>query len=132
MLLMRLFLFSFLSAKKPVNSRSDPKFLVFLGNLLELFQFCPVCKSENPKVKYKKNGTQIEVKLECSNLYCHKETTWSSQPNFRGTKIAAGNFLLSFGILVCGCSPSKTLTMLRHMGVACFSLKTFFYHQKVS
>lgn len=49
-----------------------------------------------------------------------------------GTQIAAGNFLLSFAILVAGLYASKVLRVFKHMGVACISLRTFFYHQHVS
>jgi hypothetical protein len=49
-----------------------------------------------------------------------------------GAKIAAGNFLFSFAILVAGASISKGQRVLRHMGVACISLSTFFRHQKAS
>ena len=49
-----------------------------------------------------------------------------------GTKIAAGNFLLCMAILLSGSSASKVLQLFKHMGVACFSLNTFFRHQRVS
>ena len=49
-----------------------------------------------------------------------------------GTKIRAGNFVLCMSILLSGSSASKVLPMFQHMGVACFSLKTFFKHQHVS
>ena len=49
-----------------------------------------------------------------------------------GTKIPAGNFLLCMAILLSGSSASKVLQLFQHMRVACFSLKTFFRHQRVS
>ena len=49
-----------------------------------------------------------------------------------GTKIYAGNFLVSFAILVAGSSASKVLQVMKHMGLACISLPTYFRHQQVS
>ena len=46
--------------------------------------------------------------------------------------IYAGNFLLSFAILVAGSSASKVLQVMKHMGLACISLPTYFRHQQVS
>ena len=48
-----------------------------------------------------------------------------------GTKVYAGNFLLSFAILVAGSSASKVLQVMKHMGFACISLPTYFRHQQV-
>jgi hypothetical protein len=48
-----------------------------------------------------------------------------------GTKIPAGNFLLSFAILVAGKSATKVLRVFNHMGLKCISLSTFFKHQRV-
>ena len=47
------------------------------------------------------------------------------------TKIYAGNFLLSFAILVAGSSASKVLQVMKHMGFACISLPTYLRHQQV-
>jgi hypothetical protein len=73
-----------------------------------------------------------EVITICVNPGCGKLTTWFSQPNFPGTKIAAGNLLLSFGNLVAGTSATKVFRVLRHMGMTCVSLTTFFKYQQVS
>ena len=48
-----------------------------------------------------------------------------------GTKIAAGNFLLSLAILVAGASATKVRTVFNHMGLACISLQTYYTHQNV-
>ena len=73
-----------------------------------------------------------EVITTCVNPDCGKKAKWFSQPNFPGTKIAAGNLLLSFGILVAGTSATKVFRVLKHMGVSCVSLTTFFIYQRVS
>ena len=67
-----------------------------------------------------------------STLDVGNELHGLSQPNFPGTKIAAGNLLLSFGILVAGTSATKVFRVLRHMGMTCVSLTTFFEYQRVS
>lgn len=43
-----------------------------------------------------------------------------------GTSIPAENLLLSFAILVTGTSATKMNRALKHMGVACILLSTFF------
>ena len=49
-----------------------------------------------------------------------------------GTSIPAGNLLLSFGTLTAGTSATKVIRALKHMGMACISLRTYFNHQCVS
>lgn len=115
------------------NLRTEPKFITFLSQLLLLFHFCPVCKTDNPLVETCQVGTMVEVTTTCSNLKCPKrECSWRSQPNMPGTKMPAGNFLLCFAILVAGGSASKVFQIFGHMGLACLSLTTFFEHQRVS
>ena len=97
-----------------------------------LFQFCPSCKAANPLVESSKHGTKVVVYTYCGNPNCkQRNSVWHSQPNMQGTKIAAGNFLLSFAVLVAGTSISKVQRVFTHMGVACISGSTFFRHQKV-
>ena len=111
----------------------QPKFIVFLSQLLLLFKFCHFCKAENPLVETRKVGTMAVIASTCTNKRCNrKHTVWNSQPNMPGTRIPAGNFLLCMSILLSGSSASKVLQMFHHMGVACFSLRTFFKHQRVS
>ena len=115
------------------NLRSEPKFIVFFTQLLALFKFCPNCKAENCDVEVHQNGTMAKVKCTCTNPKCNNRNfKWTSQPLIPGTKLRAGNFLLSFAIIVAGASPTKILRVLQHMGVACISLSTFFSHQHVS
>ncbi len=98
-----------------------------------LFQFCPYCKIYNPLVETSQNGTKVIVYTHCGNPDCkQKDSVWRSQPNMEGTKIPAGNFLLSFTTLVAGASISKVQRVFNRMGLACISLTTFFQHQKVS
>jgi len=117
---------------KDDNLRHEPKHIVFLSQLLLLFQFCNFCKSGNPLIETRQVGTMVEVTTTCSNPKCRRDYTWKSQPNFPGTRIAAGNLLLCFAILLAGGSASKVFQLFRHMGLSCISLTTFFHHQQVS
>jgi hypothetical protein len=114
------------------NLRREPKFIVFFTQLLALFKFCPSCKFDHPLVEVQENVTMAEVTTTCANPKCGKTSKWFSQPYMTGTMIPAGNFLLSFAILVAGTSATKTLRVFKHMGLKCISLSTFFKHQHVS
>ena len=63
------------------NLRTEPKHIVFLSQLLLLFQFCHVCKAENPELVAKQVGTEAVITTNCFNLKCPKKVnTWHSQP----------------------------------------------------
>ena len=112
--------------------RTQPKFIVFLSQILLLFKFCHSCKADNPLAETSQVGTMAVITSTCTNKQCNRrDTVWKSQPNMPGTKIPAGNVLLCMSILLSGSSASKVLQMFQHIGVACFSLKTFFKHQHV-
>ena len=111
------------------NLRTEPKYIVFLLQLLLLFQICQLCKSENPEIELHKCGTNISVKSRCHS--CNKEFDWSSQPCLPGSQIRAGKFLLSFAIPVSGGSPVKVVKLFSHMELGCISLKTYFVYQRV-
>ena len=49
-----------------------------------------------------------------------------------GTKILAGNFLISMAVLFAGGSFTKVRQIFLHMGLVCISLSTSFRHQEVS
>lgn len=113
------------------NLRTEPKFIVFLSQLLLLFKFCHFCKSDNPAVEARKCGTLVVVKSFCINPKCMKEKIWKSQPQMTGTKIPAGNLLLSMATLLAGGSISKVIQIFKHMNLCSISLSTFFKHQRV-
>lgn len=123
--------FYYCSLKTNDNLRKEPKFIAFLTQILLLFKFCNLCKSENPVVKASNCGTMLVVKSHCINPNCMHEELWRSQPQMPGTRIAAGNFLLSMATLFAGGSISKVLQICKHMGLCSVSLVTFFNHQKV-
>lgn len=115
------------------NLRSEPKHIVFLSQLLVLFNFCHVCKANNPSVEARQIGTKVIVTSTCCNRKCPKPVnTWHSQPNMPDSGIAAGNFLLCMAILLAGGSASKVFQIFAHMGLGCVSLNTFFKCQRVS
>lgn len=73
------------------------------------------------------NGTMVTVVQHCSA--CGVESfKWRSQPYVFG-RYPAGNLLLSFGILMAGASVSKIILVFKHMGLAVYTSRTFFYHQ---
>ena len=117
---------------KDDNLRMQPKFIIFLPQLLELFQACKNCKMPGVLIEVKKFGTMVQVETTCSNDNCsQRNNVWRSQPTMPGTFIPAGNLLLSFSILCGGGSASKVLRIFEHMGLASISLSTFFRHQRV-
>ena len=115
------------------NLRTEPKHIVFLSQLLLLFQFCHVCKTENPVVEAKQVGTEAVITSSCSNPKCRKRiNTWHSQPSMPNSQIPAGNFLLCMAVLLAGSSATKVFQVFKHMGLCCVSLNTFFKYQRVS
>ena len=114
------------------NLRQEPKFIVFLSQLLLLLKFCHFCKTDNPLVETIVDGSALIVESNCGNANCgQKRTVWRSQPMMPGSKVNAGDFLQSFSILVSGGSPAKVIHMFQHMGLAGISEETFYRHQRV-
>ena len=118
----------FYRVDKDTHCKDEPKFLVFYSRLLALFSlFCFNCKEDNPNVKMKSNGTMVTVYQDCKNCG-FKGFQWRSQPLVLG-RYPAGNILLSYAILMAGGSVAKVLLVCRHMGLAVYSVRTFFVHQ---
>ena len=108
--------------------QDEPKFIVFQSMLVALFSlFCFKCGEKKPTLELLKYGTMAKVTQACRK--CKEEFTWSSQPLVLG-QIPAGNILLSFATLGAGASISKVLHVFKHMGVCCYTARTFFKHQK--
>ncbi|XP_068697377.1 uncharacterized protein [Montipora foliosa] len=107
-----------------------PAFTVFYCKLLQIFSlFCFICKRKNPTVTMKQNGTMVTVEQQCPS--CGDQSfRWSSQPLILG-KFPAGNILLSFAVLMAGASISKVLLVFKHLGLAAYTARTFFNHQKM-
>lgn len=117
---------------KDTNLRQEPKFIVFLSQLLLLFKFCHYCKTDNPLVEARKAGTAVVITTNCPNPKCgRQQDVWRSQPLMPGSRVNAGDFLLCFSILVSGGSPSKVIHLFQQMGLSGISLTTYFEHQRV-
>ncbi len=116
------------------NLRTEPKHIVFLSQLLLLFDFCRhSCKADNAEVEAKAVGTEAVITTRCNNPKCtQKSRVWHSQPNMPGRKTPAGNFLLCMAILVGGGSYTKVQQIFGHMGLGCVSHNTYFRYQRVS
>ena len=106
---------------------NQPKFIVFYKTLLKLFLlFCFNCKAENLQVTMRQNGTMVTVTQECGKC---EGFVWNSQSYMPHGKYPAGNMLLSLAVLMAGASISKVLLLFRHLGLCCYSPRTFFSHQ---
>ena len=90
--------------------------------------FCFQCKTDNPKVSMKRNGTMVtvvQICIKCTN----KPFIWRSQQYVLG-RYTAGNILFSFAVLMAGASISRVLLLCKHMKLSVMSIHTFFLHQK--
>ena len=110
--------------------QDEPKFIVFYSSLLALFSmFCFKCKAEKPEVKMGQTGTMVTVEQRCASCHGSKQFKWQSQPCLLG-RYPAGNILLSFSLLMAGASISKVLLVFRHFGLAVYSSRTYYRHQR--
>lgn len=77
---------------------------------------------------YKKTikGTFIRLQQKCCE--CNHVQEWDSQPFLKSTP--AGNILLSASILFSGAQPTQALRIMKFLGCASISLRTFLNHQK--
>ena len=124
------FFFCFFSVDPtaPDYTYNQPKFIVYYEMLLNLFLlFCFNCKAENPQVTMRQNGTMVTVMQQCRKC---KGFFWNSQSYMPHGKYPAGNILLSLAVLMAGASVSKVLLLFRHLGLCCYSSRTFFSHQR--
>lgn len=112
------------------HSRST---LCFYHSCFSFFNFCHVCKTNNPSIEARQIETKAVVTSTCHNPNCPKQVdTWHSQPNMPNSGIAAGNFLLCMAVLLAGGSATKVFRIFSHMGLGYVSLNTFFKFQRVS
>ncbi|XP_061888690.1 uncharacterized protein LOC133639415 [Entelurus aequoreus] len=107
----------------------EPKYIIFESCLQSLVKWChcPVCGSQDISPSWDSNGTQLTMTLQCAS--CDQRSSWSSQPNIG--PYAAGNILLSAGILFAGASSGKVLQVLNSIGVVTYVKRTFFNHQEL-
>ncbi|XP_061916723.1 uncharacterized protein LOC133658565 isoform X2 [Entelurus aequoreus] len=107
----------------------EPNYIIFESCLQSLVKWChcPVCGSQDISPSWDSNGTQLTMTLQCAS--CDQRSSWSSQPNIG--PYAAGNILLSAGILFAGASSGKVLQVLNSIGVVTYVKRTFFNHQEL-
>ncbi|XP_042149477.1 uncharacterized protein LOC121047753 [Ixodes scapularis] len=67
----------------------------------------------------------LKVQTLCAKNHC---LLWRSQPVMNGK--AAGNVLVSAGILFTGASPTSVLRTLEHINIQVFTLRTFYNYQR--
>ena len=91
--------------------------------------FCFKCKGDKPKVTMTQRGTMVIVKQHC--LSCGEDSyTCNSQPMMFNGRYPAGNFLLSFAVLMAEATIRKILLVFKHMGLSVYNDRTVFFHQK--
>ena len=61
------------------NIREQPKFIVFLTQLLLLFKTCIFCHESGPLLKVSQVGTMVTITTSCQNIECGKDFVWKSQ-----------------------------------------------------
>ena len=75
------------------------------------------------------NGTMITVEQQCSNFHA-KPFRWRSQPFILG-RYPAGNIFLRLCNIDGWCFDQQGSSgVFRHFGLAAYSPRTFFYHQR--
>ena len=94
---------------------------------MNLFKFCPECKSECESIVSSRLGTRVTLSQKCLSCTFHKR--WDSQPTIGD--IPVGNIMMSSAILFGGGSPTKVLRVMRHMNVPIIGYSTFMTHQSV-
>lgn len=122
-----LFAFYVFRLSQGKNHRDEPKGIVFLSNLLLLFQHCHNCFTPNPHVHSTHSGTMLTIETKCDN--CQEHFSWKSRPYLLG-KFPAGNLLLSFAILCAGAPVTKVLRVFKNMGLLEYNKVTYYYHQR--
>ena len=95
------------------NKREGHKGIVFLSQLLFLFQHCHKCFSSKLYVSVPRSGIMLTLESKCNR--CKDTMTWNNQP-YRLGKFPAGNILLSFGILAPGASTLRFFESLSTWG----------------
>lgn len=110
------------------SCHQEPKYIVFRSCLETLVRWChcPSCGGLDVRPSWTTYGTQLTITLVCDS--CDAGNKWKSQPNLGS--FAAGNLLLSAGILFAGASVAKVLRVLNSIGVVTYNRRTFFNHQK--
>ena len=106
-------------------------YLVF-GSCLRTLMAMVICmacgKSNQGDVRVRRRmGTAAVFVRICQS--CGHELEWCSQP--QESRLSLGNLKLAAGLFFSGCKPVKGLNMLRNIGVAMISYRTFTQYQRL-
>ena len=120
----------------PFFHSSIPKYaFVEIAELLKLITWIAGgCKCGSPlgvphlSTKYK-GGTDILVKISCTNPACKEKISWHSQSCVGNTQYRSGNVDLISSILISGATRIKIIRLLTMMGSAVFSTSTYDFIQ---
>ncbi|XP_061195124.1 uncharacterized protein LOC133203337 [Saccostrea echinata] len=107
------------------NPLEERKFIVSRSQLLDLFNTCKIYHRYAKADVQQVIGTMVRIAAEC--MFCGYSWQWCSQLSI-GT-IPSGNLALSASILFSGALTAKVLRVLKCMGVAIISTRTFLTHQ---
>ena len=101
-----------------------PIFIVFVSQLMQLFQRCHGCGLE-VKLKTSIQGTLLVLNGVCPDGHI---LHWQSQPVVRG--MAAGNLLLPAAILLCRLTFTSIANLADVFNLAVFCERSFYMLQK--
>ena len=102
--------------KSPQNQQC---YIVFEESLFELLKICRTCGLVCD-VTVRNKGTMGIFTMKCP--WGH-QNTWKSQPEH--CQLPWGNMLLAAAVLFSGSSPSKAITLFKHMKLPVISLSTY-------
>ncbi|XP_020508068.2 uncharacterized protein [Labrus bergylta] len=105
---------------------STRKYMVYEGNLKQLFRMCPTC-TRTCHIETVVVGTFVSVTQVCS--HCLHKKVWKSQPHIGS--IPAGNLQLSAAVAFNGASYNQIHKVLSSLRLECICPRTFFHHQRV-
>ena len=108
-----------------IQFHQQKTYIIFEECLLTLFKKCHNCGQDTIALSTRINGTFLQVHQQCSS--CESMYIWDSQPCIKRTPTS--NILLSAAILYSGALPAKMLRVLKILGCASISSRTYFEHQ---
>jgi hypothetical protein len=109
-----------------VPPKDEKQFLVSETALHTLLNKCRLCDNTSNVVLTHQLGTMCTFLATCTSNSKHT-FQWQSQSLLSG--MPTGNLRCASMILFAGASPSKTLTMFKHMNMPMFSSRTYFQIQ---
>ncbi|KAM7297594.1 uncharacterized protein ISCGN_022745, partial [Ixodes scapularis] len=109
--------------REEVPPQKEGKYIVFEGQLLELFRVCHTCLALCRNTTVVK-GSLLTVTSTCENKHTRK---WRSQPMLGGK--GAGNVLFCAGIRFSGAQVATTFRVLESLNIAMITERMYYYYQ---